>query len=133
MSTPTQALTRRICARVLQAQIPTPAPTPVPAPLVGNPTYAANIAPLLSAKCSACHNTTTMAGGMDLTTYAGLMKGGKDGAVIVPGDSANSLLVKIQSEKHFIEPRTGGTRSGPEMDRCWRSGEMTGLALPARC
>jgi hypothetical protein len=30
------------------------------------------------------------------------MKGGKDGAVIVPNDSANSLLVKIQSEKHFF-------------------------------
>ena len=87
---------------VLQAQIPTPAPTPIPAPLVGAPTYTANIAPLLSAKCSACHNGTTIAGGMDLTTYAGLMKGGKDGAVIVPGDPANSLLIKIQSDKHFM-------------------------------
>ena len=39
---------------------------------------------------------------MDLTTYAGVMKGGKDGAVVVPGDAANSVLVKIQSEKHFM-------------------------------
>ena len=30
------------------------------------------------------------------------MKGSKNGAVIVPNDSANSLLVKIQSEKHFL-------------------------------
>jgi hypothetical protein len=30
------------------------------------------------------------------------MKGGTDGAVIVPNDSANSLLVKIQSEKHYL-------------------------------
>jgi hypothetical protein len=29
------------------------------------------------------------------------MKGGKDGAVILPKNSANSTLVKIQSEKHF--------------------------------
>ena len=72
------------------------------APLVGDPTYAANIAALLSAKCSACHNATTLAGGLDLTTYADLMKGGKDGAVIVPGDSASSLLFKIQSGKHFV-------------------------------
>ena len=86
----------------LQAQIPTPAPTAIPAPLVGDPTYAGNIAPVLAARCSACHNPTTMAGGMDLTTYAGLMKGGKDGVVIVPGDAANSLLVKIQSDKHFM-------------------------------
>jgi hypothetical protein len=39
---------------------------------------------------------------MDMSTYAGLMKGGKDGPVITPGDSAGSLLVKIQSEKHFM-------------------------------
>jgi hypothetical protein len=30
------------------------------------------------------------------------MSGGKDGAVITPNDSANSLLVKIQSAKHFF-------------------------------
>jgi hypothetical protein len=29
------------------------------------------------------------------------MKGGKDGAVVIPGDSANSLLIKIQSGTHF--------------------------------
>jgi hypothetical protein len=29
------------------------------------------------------------------------MKGGKNGAIVIPGDSANSLLVKIQSDKHF--------------------------------
>jgi hypothetical protein len=30
------------------------------------------------------------------------MKGGKDGAIIIAGDSANSLLVQIQSTgKHF--------------------------------
>lgn len=87
---------------VLQSQIPTPAPTPIPAPVVGNPTYEANIGPLFASKCSACHNPTTLAGGMDLTTYAGAMKGGVDGTVIVPGDSANSKLMLVQSTKHFM-------------------------------
>ncbi len=86
---------------VLQAQIPTPAPTPTPGPSVGSPTYEANIAPILAAKCTTCHDPTVMAGGMDLTTFAGLMKGGKDGAVIVPGNSSGSLLIKIQSSQHF--------------------------------
>lgn len=86
---------------VLQAQIPTPAPTPTPAPLVGNPTYEANIAPVFNATCTACHNPTVLAGGMDLTTFAGVMKGGKDGAAVVPGDSAGSLLIKIQGSQHF--------------------------------
>ncbi|MBI4314291.1 MAG: NB-ARC domain protein, partial [Chloroflexi bacterium] len=29
------------------------------------------------------------------------LKGGKNGPVITPGDSAASLLVKTQSDKHF--------------------------------
>ncbi len=86
---------------VLQAQVPTPAPTPVPQPVVGNPTYDANVAAVIGPTCGVCHNQDTLAGGMDLTTYAGMMKGGKDGAVIVPGDSASSLLVQIQSSQHF--------------------------------
>jgi hypothetical protein len=90
---------------ILQSQIPTPAPapaTPTPGAPVGNPTYDANIAPLFASGCSACHDPATMAGGLDLTSYTGLMKGGKDGIVVMPGDSANSLLVKIQSDKHFM-------------------------------
>jgi hypothetical protein len=73
----------------------------VPTPFTGTPTYEANIAPLIGPKCGVCHNATTLAGGMDLTTYAGLMKGGKDGVVIVSGDSAGSLLIHIQSSQHF--------------------------------
>ena len=99
----TRPLPRVLVVReVLQAQIPTPAPTPAPAPIVGNPTYDANIGPLFAAKCVTCHNGTTLAAGMDLTTYEGVMKGGEDGAVILPGDSANSKLVQIQSAQHFM-------------------------------
>ncbi len=86
---------------ILQAQVPTPAPLPTPAAVVGNPTYDANIGPVFAAKCTMCHNPTTLAGGMDLTTYAGTMKGGKDRAVIAPGDATNSLLIRIQSSQHF--------------------------------
>ena len=86
---------------ILQAQIPTPSPTPTPAPLVGNPTYEANIASVFGSKCTVCHNSTVLAGGMDLTTFAGVMKGGKDGPIVLPGDSAGSLLIKIQSSQHF--------------------------------
>ena len=87
---------------VLQAQIPTPAPAPTPAPVVGNPTWDANIGPIITTKCGVCHNATTLAGGLDFTTYASSMKGGKDGPVIVAGDSTNSKLMQIQNAKHFL-------------------------------
>ena len=53
------------------------------------------------ATCAACHNATTLAGGLDLTSYAAAMQGGKDGAVIIPGDAEGSLLVTVQSGQHF--------------------------------
>ena len=94
---------------ILKEQLPTPAPatpTPVPSPATpapssGNSTYDGNIGELFKAQCGACHGAAA-SGGLNVTTYADLMKGGKDGAVIVPNDSANSLLIKIQSEKHFL-------------------------------
>ncbi len=85
----------------LEPQIPTPAPTPTAGPPVANPTYDADISSLFASKCTVCHNADTQAGGMDLTTYVEVMKGGKDGSVIIPGDAASSLLVKIQSDTHF--------------------------------
>jgi hypothetical protein len=86
---------------ILQSQLPSPTPAPTPAPVVGKPTYAANIQPIFLASCAACHNTTSPIANLDLSTFAGVMKGGKDGVIVVPGDSANSLLIKIQSAKHF--------------------------------
>ena len=85
---------------ILQAQLPTPAPTPTPAPVVGKPTFDANIQPLL-VPCTACHNSTAPSGNLDLSSFASVMKGGKDGVIVMPGNSAGSLLVKIQSSTHF--------------------------------
>ena len=39
-----------------------------------------------------------MKGGLSLKTYDDLMKGGKDGQVIAPGDAANSMLVQSIAE-----------------------------------
>jgi hypothetical protein len=87
--------------QILQPQLPTSAPGPTPAPVIGNPTFDVNIEPIFAVECTICHNTSTLTGGLDLSTYAGVMKGGQSGAVVVPGDSANSLIIKIQSAKHF--------------------------------
>ena len=85
---------------ILQAQLPKPTPVTTLAPVLGQPTFDANIQPLL-VPCTACHNSTAPSAALDLSSFAGIMKGGKDGVVVVPGDAANSLLVKIQSATHF--------------------------------
>jgi nitrate/TMAO reductase-like tetraheme cytochrome c subunit/mono/diheme cytochrome c family protein len=85
---------------ILKDQIPTPPPAEA-ASSSGAPAYDANIGALFQAKCGACHGESA-SGGLNLTTYADLMKGGAGGAVIVPNDSAASLLIKIQSGKHYL-------------------------------
>jgi nitrate/TMAO reductase-like tetraheme cytochrome c subunit len=86
---------------ILKDQIPTQPPAETATPSVGSSTYDTNIGALFATKCGACHGAAA-SGGLTVTAYADLMKGGKDGVVIVPNDSANSLLVKIQSEKHYF-------------------------------
>lgn len=85
---------------ILKPQIPPPAPAPALPEVPANLTFDNFIGALFGSRCTACHGDNPSAG-LKLSTYADAMKGSRSGAVILPGDSANSLLVKIQSEKHF--------------------------------
>jgi hypothetical protein len=86
---------------VLQQQLPTTPTTVAPdASGSGAATYDASFGPLFTTKCGSCHGANATAG-LNLTTYAGAMKGSSNGPVIIPGDSAHSKLVEIQSGSHF--------------------------------
>jgi uncharacterized membrane protein len=52
------------------------------------------VQPLLKAKCVSCHNPDKAKGGLDLTSQAAIVKGGKSGPAVVPGDPAASELIK---------------------------------------
>ena len=57
--------------------------------------YTAKVKPILEANCANCHMGENRKGGLNFETREGLMKGGRDGVVVVAGDPANSLLVKL--------------------------------------
>jgi hypothetical protein len=79
---------------------PTPLPTPRPTPtsIALNPLWDDNLAVVFGQKCVSCHGG---AAGLYLDSYTGALAGGRDGAVIVPGDPAGSLLLnKISTNKH---------------------------------
>jgi cytochrome c len=57
--------------------------------------YTEKVRPIFVTTCGQCHLGTNRRGGLSLETKAATMKGGRDGVVIVPGDPANSLLVKL--------------------------------------
>jgi len=57
--------------------------------------YTANVKPIFDKNCYRCHGNGAHKGGLALDTQAGMMKGGKDGAVISPGHPEDSLLIKL--------------------------------------
>lgn len=55
--------------------------------------YTQRVQPILDDKCYSCHQDS-QSGGLRLDTYSAMLKGGKHGASIVPGDPEASLLVQ---------------------------------------
>lgn len=85
---------------ILQEQLPPPPAEATPSD-PENPTFASYVGPLFEAKCTVCHGSSSPQKGLDLSTYSGVIDGGESGPAIVPGDSAASLLVQVQSGQHF--------------------------------
>jgi cytochrome c len=57
--------------------------------------YTEKVKPILQTNCGKCHFDMNHKGGLSMGTKAAMMKGGRDGVVIVPGDPGKSLLVKL--------------------------------------
>jgi hypothetical protein len=51
-------------------------------------TYSADVAPILASDCTYCHNASNHNGGVDLSTYGGVLR------TLTPGN-ANSLLIQV--------------------------------------
>ena len=54
----------------------------------------AQIMGLLKANCISCHNADKLKGGLSLETREGAIKGGENGASLVPGKAEQSALIK---------------------------------------
>jgi WD40 repeat protein len=72
--------------------------------------------PLLRANCVSCHKPGKAKGGLDLTTHEALMKGGKEGAAIKPGDAKNSPLIESVCGDEPEMPKEGEPLSAAEVD-----------------
>jgi uncharacterized membrane protein len=56
--------------------------------------YALAIEPVFKSKCGSCHNPTKKKGELILTTQAGILEGGENGAVLIGGNNSGSELIK---------------------------------------
>ena len=56
------------------------------------PTFEADVQPIFAAKCVMCHGAAPQ-GKLDLRTQQSVLNGGASGPVVLPGESAKSLLL----------------------------------------
>ena len=52
-----------------------------------------DVHPIFAARCFACHGGDKRSGGLSLQNYSDTLKGGRNGPAILPGHSADSLLI----------------------------------------
>ena len=57
-------------------------------------TYATDIKPIFDASCVKCHSGDRPKARLSMDTLEGVLKGTKQGKIVTPGDSANSIMVK---------------------------------------
>src|SRR5258708_5184930 len=65
------------------------------------------VRPVLAANCYDCHTDERM-GGLRLDSREGLLKGGKSGPAIVPGDPEKSLLIEAVRQTAALKMPKGG-------------------------
>lgn len=106
--------------------------------------YAKQIHPILDANCVGCHGASKTEGGLRLDTYETLMKGGKDGPVLLPRRADNSLLIQRvtlpANNQHFM-PAEGRPPLKPDQIisiRAWidqgaspDANTVAGVSMPA--
>jgi WD40 repeat protein len=64
-----------------------------------HPNYEDDVRPIFQRRCFACHNASEMRAGLSLESYAGVLKGGGSGDIVIAGRPSGSLLFKAISHE----------------------------------
>ncbi len=108
-----------------------PAAPPLPPPAAGRVDFTRQVRPILEASCLKCHARGSYKGGLSLETRERLLEGGESGPAVVPGRSADSLLVQLvagQDEDRVMPAR--GKRLTAEQVGVLRAWIDQGLSWP---
>jgi hypothetical protein len=114
MSAGLNSLLRRSLAAVglLAVAACAPAPSAV--------SYSKDVQPILAKNCSECHaagQKGLMASGLDTTSHQNLMKGGKFGPLVKPGDALTSALnMLVEGRVHASIQMPHGREKLPAKD-----------------
>lgn len=82
--------------------------------------YAGIVEPIFSQKCMQCHNEKKKKGDFQMHNFDALMKGGKTGKALIPGDLEHSeLMVRMmldKSDDKHMPPKGKSQLNKPEQD-----------------
>src|SRR5439155_16276989 len=84
------------------------------APPASSDFFEARVRPLLAANCYDCHTNERM-GGLRVDSREALLKGGRSGPAIVPGDPDKSLLIAAVRQTGALKMPKGGALEADEV------------------
>src|SRR5688572_12211518 len=74
--------------------------------------YYRDVFPFLKANCISCHNKTMSKADLDMETPESMKKGGESGPALMPGKSAESLIVQAALHQNDMEMPPANNKSG---------------------
>ncbi|MEO5916332.1 MAG: c-type cytochrome domain-containing protein [Luteolibacter sp.] len=79
-------------------------------------TYDDQAFPIFQQTCLNCHNPDKTKGGLDLSTFAGALKGGSGGKIVEPGDTGSRLIGALMPGAEKPMPPEGEKLTGDKID-----------------
>jgi hypothetical protein len=101
---------------------PAPAPSPPPAPEGVRLGYEKDVLPILRRSCTSCHGDRRKRGGLDLTTFAALRRGGDGGPGVQPGRPDDSPLYESIASGRMPPGRKKLTAAEKRLVHDWIAG-----------
>src|SRR2546429_7829552 len=96
-------------------QLATEARQAAPSTAAASPAFfESNVRPVLAANCYDCHTNERM-GGLRVDSREALLKGGRSGPAIVPGDPDKSLLIAAVRQTGALKMPKGGALEADEV------------------
>ena len=94
-------------------EVPTEAPAEAPAAGASTVSFANDVMPIIQSRCINCHGGDRIEERLVFFTYEDIMAGSDNGPVVVPGDTANSLMVQLVTTKEM--PKKGPKLTPPQI------------------
>lgn len=76
--------------------------------------FAKDVHPLLQSRCTSCHSGDSAQAGLHLDSREALLRGGKSGPAVIPGQPSESLLILKVTGQHGLPMPPSGPRLTPD-------------------